>query len=1024
MPEKPPPRPAAETVRGLDPRALLSRAARPADAAQRIGDYELLEQMAEGGMGVVYRAHQVSLQRTVALKMIRSGLLATLTEVQRFRREAEAAASLDHPHIVPIYEIGESDGRHFFSMKFIEGGNLAELSAACDEARRRSAEWVRFAVGIVVKMARAVQHAHHRGVLHRDVKPTNVLLDEHGEPHLTDFGLAKLAEGDSGMTMTLAVIGTPNYMAPEQAAGNHRQLTVAVDIYSLGAVLYELLSGRPPFEADSTLELLRQVQEREPPALRKSNAGLNRDLETICLKCLQKEPPRRYATAEELAADLERWLAGKPILARPVAPLKKLWLWSRRNPAAAIAGVLLLALAVVSTLAAIRLRGQRNEINENLRNALLAQARVQRVGTEAGRRAESLRVLSQAARIRPSIEVRNEVIAALALPELGPPQTWYATKPKLNTVQRMLTADGGRYVIFGEPAGMIVHRRSDGAVLAELATPPQHRFYGKLSPDGRYLINYDQARSVFVWDLHRSGPDPRAHSFVLPGPCDFTADFTPDSRSIALPGQDKRLRFYDLESGAETRQLALPVVANYLAISPAGDQLALSAGGEVLVWRISPAGQIYSHQHRSNVTALAWHPQGRIVAVGYENGEVLRLDSVSGAPRWLTPHQKHVSSVAFDPRGELLASSSWDSTHRYADPATGRVVFETRDTGKIQPTRDGRYFAAFYEPGPIGAREIFRSGVFRTLTSPRMGYPDLSGVDISPDGRWLVSGAAAGLYVWDLAQGNEAAFVASASATRPRFHPGGRFVVTGVRGELLRWPLSVPDGGGEVRVGPAEVMLSAPGDSFAEVSFTPDGEWVAVPARRGSLVIKWSDPSQHVVFEDKASVTAHDYVVLSPDKSWVAGASYPGVDVTALNAQENSKVRHLIENEHAGLAVSPDARTLATATAHELVLWDTATWRPRRRIATGLPAGDPVPVAFSPDGALLAVAATRQEIHLLDARTGDPLATLTPPLPMNLVTMRFSADSRHLAAQTLGPVIHVWDLHALRRELRALGLDW
>src|SRR5688572_25998281 len=266
-------------VRGIDARGLLGSVMRERHAAEesgvRVGDYQLLRRLAEGGMGVVHLARQVSLQRIVAVKMIRSGLLATPAEVERFRREAEAAASLDHPNIVPIYEIGEDGGQHFFSMKFVESGNLAELSASCDEATRKSAAWVRRAAGIVSRMARAVHHAHQRGVLHRDIKPTNVLLDEDGGPHLTDFGLAKLTNRDFGMTQTVLVMGTPGYMAPEQASGDAANVTIAADIYSLGAVLYELLSGHAPFEGGSTLEVLRMAEEREPRSLRKHNPGLS-----------------------------------------------------------------------------------------------------------------------------------------------------------------------------------------------------------------------------------------------------------------------------------------------------------------------------------------------------------------------------------------------------------------------------------------------------------------------------------------------------------------------------------------------------------------------------------------------------------------------------------------------------------------------------------------------------------------------------------------------------------------------------
>ncbi len=269
------------------------------------------------------------------------------------------------------------------------------------------------------------------------------------------------------------------------------------------------------------------------------------------LKCLQKAPADRYASAEELAADLERWLAGKPVHARPVSTALRLRLWSRRNSAAAIAGVLLLMLAAVASVAAVRLRGQRDEINEGLARSLLAQAYAQRLGTAPERRPQNLRVLAEAALIRPSLKLRNEAIATLALPALGPPQTWHAGERQLHNHQRMLSADGERYALFGQSQGVTVYQRREGTVLAELLTPPGHLFIGFFSPDGRFFINYDQARNVFVWDLSLATGGPLPHSRVVPGPWEYYGDFTPDSRALALPGKDSRVHFFDLESGAE-----------------------------------------------------------------------------------------------------------------------------------------------------------------------------------------------------------------------------------------------------------------------------------------------------------------------------------------------------------------------------------------------------------------------------------------------------------------------------------------
>src|SRR6266550_3211489 len=305
------------------------------------GDYELLEVIGRGGQGVVYRARQKSLNRTVALKVIGLGHWATEAHLKRFRREAQAAASLDHSGIVPIYEVGERDGSCYFSMKLVEGGQL-------DEVAKHEPMSIRRAVELIAKVARTVQYAHEHSILHRDIKPGNILLDGKGEPHLTDFGLARLVETESTVTRTLEVLGTPSYMAPEQAVGNNAAVSGLTDVYGLGAVLYQLLTGHPPFAGGTTYETIKLLLDTEPRQPRLLNPKVDRDLSTICLKCLDKDPQRRYSSALALAEDLEHWLNHEPLLARHTGIFARGKKWVRRNPTSALLAASLIALAAAA----------------------------------------------------------------------------------------------------------------------------------------------------------------------------------------------------------------------------------------------------------------------------------------------------------------------------------------------------------------------------------------------------------------------------------------------------------------------------------------------------------------------------------------------------------------------------------------------------------------------------------------------------------------------------------------------------
>jgi WD40 repeat protein/serine/threonine protein kinase len=1056
---------------------------------RRVGDYEILHEIARGGMGVVYRVRQVSLGREVALKMILSRPAPSSETLRRFRIEAEAAAQLDHPHIVPIYEVGDLAGRPYFTMKLVEGPSLAQWIA---DGRASLATWPQDVwqdlALLMSRVARAVHHAHQRGILHRDLKPANILLQEEttkhtkhtkeentkeGEsdrrssfrvfrgsltPYVTDFGLAKCVERDIRLTQSHTIVGTASYMAPEQAQAHNATLTTAADVYSLGAILYELLTGQPPFVGQSWFETLAQVVKEPPVPPRCRNPRVPFDLEAICLKALQKEPGRRYGSAQDLALDLERWRNGEAVSVRPQTAAERAWRWARRNRLTALllasVALLLIALSVGSPLAAWRIAQARDqadlharEAEENAREAARlaeqehaartlaedAQARSHRLlvsgyvanGTRAldsGDLFASLAWYGEALRLDGGDPVREDphrVRLAAVLrrcPRLV--QVWFDN----GQVLPAFSADGRRVVRVSGDAARTWDVESGEAVAAPMKHAAPITYVG-FSPDDRRVVTLAADGTARVWNAASGLPiaGPMQHGKGL-----TWAAFSPDGSRVATVGTDRQAHVWDAATG---RRVLGPLPHNlpvlFASFSRDGQRLVTCGGalddrgGEVRVWDLTTRPPSARPLPRLRVVLWAHlTPDGKHVVAGGRGNTTYRW-SLAGT----RSDSRHVAGVRMDRNGpgpapDRVLKKDGSTAQVYdlvQDKPLGPALLHGGEVNLGTFSPDGRLVAT-------AARDrtarVWEAGSGKPLTPPLRHGRVVHQAVFSADGHRLLTATEDGVVrVWELASRDGLQPLAPRADLRPAaLSPDGRLVATLDRDGAVWLRDAVSD---RVQRGPWK--LSRP---VTLLAFAPDGRRLLGASEAGIGI--WDVGSGKAVIRDVPHAGPVQRVLFTPDGSRAATVDAKHV-LRVFAAQGGALQSSNVlprKGPRFGIVLTSDGRAVLGYRGLELetlILLDVDSGRPRAgpfRHTVRVNAA-----AVSPDGTRLAVATAEGSAFIWDIGSARPA---TPPLqhgaPLRLVG--FSGDGRRLLTVAEDQSVRVWDVSTGQPVTPLLTQDW